>query len=396
MVRFGNLRLPNPITIASGPLTDKFSKIQAASEHGAGAVSLKLTFLKVPFQSEMRSYSLPDSVIMSPTNKRLGIEDAVDLMKRIKNELPVLMMANYSAVGGAVDEWEQMTARFLDAGTDMLEPNFCCPNLDTSAATDTSRHDHGGASIGENPDVCYRLVALMRKMTDRPIIPKVIIASRQILIRAARAMEEAGADGIHVVGFPISGLPPISDDGEPEIPLLDGTPSGSTNGSVCKYSTYLATAQLAKAVRIPVIASGGLDTWRDCVDAMLWGATALGVCSAVIWHGWEVIEQMNTGIRDFMARHGYTTLDDFRGLALQKFTTPDKVQLVKGYSWIDEELCIGCGRCLKPGHCEAIEMVEGKARVKEDDCIGCGVCRALCPTGAISYRVADEQQGAES
>ena len=41
VTRYGGLDLAGPITIASGPLTDKFSKIQAAREHGAGAVSLK-------------------------------------------------------------------------------------------------------------------------------------------------------------------------------------------------------------------------------------------------------------------------------------------------------------------------------------------------------------------
>ena len=173
-VRLRSLTLPNPITIASGPLTDKFTKIEQASEHGAGAVSLKLTFVEVPFQSEMRSFSLPGSVILSPTNKRLDIDGGVELMKEIKTKLPVLMMANYSAVGARADEWELMSERFLDAGTDMLEPNFCCPNLDTSEATDTSRHDHGGASIGENPDVCHRLVTLMRSMTDVPIVPKIV------------------------------------------------------------------------------------------------------------------------------------------------------------------------------------------------------------------------------
>ena len=391
MVTFRNLTLPNPITIASGPLTDKFSKIQMASDHGAGAVSLKLTFVEVPFQSEMRSFSLPGSVILSPTNKRLDLEHGLELMKEVKACLPVLMMANYSAMGAQVDDWARLSEKFLEAGTDMLEPNFCCPNLDTSKATDTGKHDHGGASIGENPDVCHGLVTLMRAMTDRPIIPKIVPGQRQTMVASARAMQDAGADGIHIVGTPISGLPPVNDDGTPDMPLLEGIPQGSTNGSVCRYSTYLATAQLAQAVDIPIIASGGLDTWRDVIDAIMWGASAVGVCAAIMWNGWEVVEQMNVGIRDFMARRGYESLDDFRGIALKNFTTPDKVELVQGHAFVDEEHCIGCGRCLKPGHCEAIEIVDEKAHVDPDKCIACGVCRRLCPTGAIRYVVADEE-----
>ncbi len=387
-VRFGTLTLKNPITIASGPLTDKFSKIQAAVEAGAGAVSLKLTFVNVPFQSQMRTFSLPGNVIMSPTNKRLGIADAAKLMRRVKAELDVCMMANYSAVGAAVDEWKLMSQEFLDAGSDMLEPNFCCPNLDTSDPKSKEAEDHGGASIADHPDVCGELVEIMRGMTDRPIVPKIMPSTRGNLLKGCEAMKQAGADGVHVVGTPASGLPPLLEDGRPDMPLLEGIPQGSTNGSVCRYATYLSVAQVAQAVDLPLIASGGLDTWHDVVDAVMWGATGVGVCSAIMWNGWEVVGRMTEGIDDYMAQHGIGSLEELRGVALSNFTTPDKVRLVEGHAFVDEEICIGCGRCLKPGHCEAITMTdEEKARVDPDECIGCGVCRSLCPVGAITYRL---------
>lgn len=387
-VRFGNLTLKNPITIASGPLTDKFSKIEAAARAGAGAVSLKLTFVKVPFNSQMRTFSLPGNVIMSPTNKRLDIDQADELMRRVKGELDVAMMANYSAVGAAFDDWELMSERFLDAGTDMLEPNFCCPNLDTSDPRRKDEEDHGGASIADHPDVCGKLVELMRAMTDRPIVPKIMPSTRHTLIKSCEAMKQAGADGVHVVGTPASGLPPLLDDGSPDMPLLEGIPQGSTNGSVCRYATYLSIAQVAQSVDLPIIASGGLDTWRDVIDAVMWGATAVGVCSSIMWHGWGVVGRMLAGIDDYLAQRGPYTLDEIRGTALHNFTTPDKVKLVEGHACVNEALCIGCGRCLKPGHCEAITMDEqGIARVDPDECIGCGVCRSLCPVGAISYRL---------
>ena len=389
-IRIGNLTLPNPIVIASGPLTDEFEKIQAADEAGAGAISLKLTFVNVPFNSEMRSYSLPGSVIMSPTNRRLNLAEGVELMRRVKSELDVLMMANYSAVGSAVDEWRQLSEGFLDAGADMLEPNFCCPNLDTSDVRSTGHADHGGASIAENPDVCHCLVSMMRTLTHRPIVPKVLISDRATLLRSARACVDAGADGIHCVGLPASGLPPLDDQGVPSIPLLQGTPQGSTNGSVCKYHTFLATAQLARFIDKPVMASGGLDTWKDCLDAIYWGATSTSICSAVMWNGWEVVGRMLDGMRNFMESHGCRSLEAVRGKALEYFTTPDKARLVKGHAVVNEDYCIGCGRCLKPGHCLAIELKEEKAKVDPEKCIGCGVCQALCPTGAIEYTLDEE------
>jgi len=385
MVRFGRLELKHPVVVASGPLTDSFSKVKAAQDANAGAVSLKLTFVRVPFQSLMRSYSVPGQVIISPTNKRLDLDHGVELARRCKAELSIPIMANFSAVGTAEDDWKRLTEAFVRAGVDMLEPNYCCPNLDTSKMAQRGRHDHGGASIGENPDTVERLTAIMRAMTDIPIVPKVITADRHLLQESARAMEAAGADGIHYVGVPISGLPPVQEDGTPMMPLLHGTPPGSANGSICKFATFLGIAQIASVTKLPIMASGGLDTWKDCVDAVAWGAMSPSICSALMWWGWDVIRQVNEGVDDFLARNHYTSLDQFRGIALKHLTTPDKAVLEHGSSWVDPDRCIGCGRCAKPGHCEAITMAQNKAHVDPDACEGCGVCWSLCPTGAISY-----------
>ena len=364
----------------------RFGKIAAAARAGAAAVSLKLTFVKVPFPSQMRSFSVPDQVILSPTNRRLELPEAEDLLRRVKSELDVCTMANYSAPGSAIDAWELLTGRLLDAGADMLEPNFCCPNLDTSDPGSRLEYDHGGISIADHPDVCGRLVELLRQMTDRPIVPKIMPSTRGLLLRSCEAIRQAGGDGVHVVGHPINGLPPLRLDGTPDIPFLGGVAPGSTNGSICRYSTYLMIAQVGQAMDLPIIASGGLQTWRDAVDAIRWGATAVAVCSAIMWHGWEVVERMIGGIDEFVASQGLSSLDRIRGKGLQHLTTPDKVRLLDGHAVVDEGACIGCGQCLKPGHCEAITLTEAdKARVDPERCIACGVCRALCPVGAIHY-----------
>lgn len=386
-IKFGAVELDNFVTVASGPLTDKLSKMIAAEKAGAGAVSLKLTFVEVPFQSQMRSYSKQGSVIISPTNKRLDLKKALEIMDEAQDTLNTTMFVNYSAVGSKLDDWALQSESFTKAGADILEPNFCCPNLDTSSPISEKKSDHGGASIGENPDVCEEILNTIKNVSDLPIVPKIIPGDRHTLITVAKTLEDCGAAGIHVVGTPTSGLPPVAEDGIPEIPLLDGIPQGSTNGSVCKYTSYLYTALLSQTVKIPIMVSGGLETWKDCVDAIFWGATAPSICSAFMWNGYEILDSINEGIWDFMSRNNYTSIEDFRGKALNYFTTPNKVVLKEGYSEIDQDICIQCGRCMKPAHCEAISRNEdGSVEVDKDECIGCGVCRNLCPVGAISYK----------
>lgn len=51
---------------------------------------------------------------------------------------------------------------------------------------------------------------------------------------------------------------------------------------------------------------------------------------------------------------------------------------------VDEEKCIGCGKCLDDCLVNDILMVEGKAKIKNKICINCGHCIAICPINAVS------------
>jgi dihydroorotate dehydrogenase (NAD+) catalytic subunit len=66
-------------------------------------------------------------------------------------------------------------------------------------------------------------------------------------------------------------------------------------------------------VDVPVVAMGGVTTGRDVVEMILVGATAVGIGSAVHYRGMEVFQEVCEGLREYMERHGYGGLGEFRG-----------------------------------------------------------------------------------
>jgi dihydroorotate dehydrogenase/Pyruvate/2-oxoacid:ferredoxin oxidoreductase delta subunit len=392
MLRVGNVEIHKPVIVSSGPLSRKIGLLKQAEAAGCDAAMLKLTFVSVPFPGQMRSFSVPGRTIVSPIDRRLDIEEGCELARQARVETNLKVFANLGARGDQLDNWKILAERFAAAGVHGLELNFCCPNLDTTAL-EGKRVEHGGSQIGENPDTCYKITEMVRKLVNLPIICKFLPNAPDVR-EVGRACQEAGADAVHVVGLPTAGLPPVDPTrpGAPDMPLIDNVAFGGSNGTICKYSTFMATAQLARAIDIPIIASGGLEDWRDFVSVVMWGASGVGLCSAIMWYGWRLVKELNEDLADYMARHGFTDWQDFRGLALPRLTTPDKLVVRPGVSRIDCDVCIGCGRCTLPGHCDAIEMKDGKAAVDEELCIGCGVCQRLCPVGAIVYVFKEQQQ----
>ena len=70
--------------------------------------------------------------------------------------------------------------------------------------------------------------------------------------------------------------------------------------------------QVAKAVNIPVIGLGGIMDWKDAVEFMLAGATAIQIGTANFIDP-AVTVKVSEGINDYLERHGYTSVKDIIG-----------------------------------------------------------------------------------
>ena len=88
--------------------------------------------------------------------------------------------------------------------------------------------------------------------------------------------------------------------------------TGGMSGAAVKPIALRMVWQVAKAVKIPVIGLGGIMNWRDAVEFLLAGATAIQIGTANFIDP-TVTVKVAEGIDDYINRHGFKSVTDIIG-----------------------------------------------------------------------------------
>ena len=164
---------------------------------------------------------------------------------------------------------------------------------------------------------------------------------------------------------------------------------GGYCGPAVKPIALNMVAEVARDVEtrgLPISGIGGVTTWRDAVDFIALGAGNVQVCTAAMTYGFKVVEDMISGLSDYMDSKGFNSIDDFVGKAVPQVTDWKELNLnyiVKAE--IDQDKCIECGRChvvCEDTSHQAITQEKDGVRhfeVIEEECVGCNLCVSVCP-----------------
>ncbi|MDP2726488.1 MAG: 4Fe-4S binding protein [Dehalococcoidia bacterium] len=377
------LQLRSPCLIASSFLTGDIRRIRRADQAGAGGVSTKMALLQVlyDFRADIVVHK-KGMWIIAPGDKRISIQDDCRLVARAKEETRLVVIANLLGPAADLEWWQELARQLQDAGADALELDLSCPNLSGELCGILGAPP--GASVAQYPELSLAVTRAVREVAKIPIICK-LTASVSNIGLIAKACHEAGADAITAING-VPAVPPIDiyGNGRPMYIGLDRHNLGGMCGPAIFPIACRAVADISRNVPIPVIGCGGISTWQEAVQMIMWGASALEICTAVILKGFRVIEQINEGLDKYMEHQGYNSIQDFRGVALQHISTPDQLQFRDIRISVDMDRCNLCGLCLNLGQCLALSAVDGKVVVDNDQCIMCGVCVQVCPRKALT------------
>lgn len=387
------LTFRNPFVVASGPATKHISQLIEAERCGWGGVSLKLAIEPAPYinlDPRYRWWKQKQYFAFS-AETRLTLDKALRLTEQGRKQTKeLIILANITYTGQkGMDGWLDMAKRFVEAGAHGLELNMCCPNMsfNLKVSGEQERTAQSGASLGQNAEIVGMATKIIADAVDIPVFVKLTPEGGRIA-EVAQACFENGAA---VVGTTANRLAiPEFDIHNPNsgpFQLQDQPSMACFSGGWLKPLALRDVFEIRKKVGpMPcVLGTGGVRNHIDAIQMMMCGADMIGICTEVMLRGFGFLPAMLENIEKFMTEHGYCSYKDFRDLMVEAITPADHLTTRNVCAHVEPELCDGCGRCERIGHCYAITLKDQKAVVDPHLCTGCTTCRDVCHAGAISF-----------
>lgn len=296
-----DVRLPNPLILASGILGTSATLLERVARSGAGAVTSK-SCGPAPRAGHDNPVvvDLGVGLINAVGLTNPGAATEVGILTEAKTRLTRLKVPLIASIfGGTVEEFGEVARIISEARPDLIEINMSCPNV----------HSDFGEPFATSCTSAAAVTDAVKRATDCPVIAK-LAPNVPNIGRIARAVVEAGADAINA----INAMPCMVIDAESGQPVLTNR-SGGLSGPALKAIAVNCVYEVARAVDVPIIGTGGVTTGVDAVEMIMAGATAVGVGSAVYYRGTGCFAEIVREVEEFMRGRGYQTVTEMRGLA---------------------------------------------------------------------------------
>ncbi|HEX3435237.1 MAG TPA: dihydroorotate dehydrogenase [Pseudacidobacterium sp.] len=295
-VRFAGIELRNPVIAASGTFAYgiEFDEIVSLDRIG-GFVTKGLSREPMAGNQAPRIIETPAGMINAIGLQNIGVKAFIE------TKLPAL--AKYPACnvftnifGNEVDDYVSVIEALNEArGIAAYELNASCPNT-----------KHGGQVFGTDWKLLGELVVRAKEVAKRPLIVK-LSPNVTSIAAMARCAEDAGADAISLVNTFVS----LSIDINTRRPRIANV-TGGLSGPAIKPIAVRMVWEAAKAVHIPVIGMGGINTPEDAVEFLMAGAAAVQVGTAS-YADPRAVERIAHGLEHWCVRHHIERVSSLSG-----------------------------------------------------------------------------------
>lgn len=293
--KFAGLELRNPFIVSSSGLTDSPAKNRALEEAGAAAVVLKSVFEE---QILLSAGQVPDNGYGEGADYLVNyirshqLAEYISLIRETRKQCTIPVIASINCHTDS--EWAAYAGLFEEAGADALEINLL--SLQTAKDYRPGSFEELHVSVLQKVKAAVRIPVIFKLGTN--LTAPVALADR---------LQAHGAAG--VVLFNRLYQPDIDVDGR----TLTTANVFSTPADLPDRLRWTAILT-ARVPALPVALSGGVHDGDALIKALLAGASAVEVCSALYRGGNEVIRGMLDRLDAWCGEHGFAGIPDFRGM----------------------------------------------------------------------------------
>ena len=271
-VQLGRLTLANPVLVASG--TFGYAREMASFldlRRLGGIVPKTITWEPRPGNRPPRTVETPAGMLNAIGLDNDGVESFIaEKMPPLRSiGVPIIV----SVAGRTATEYSRLAERLEGVpGVAAIELNISCPNVS------------GGIDFGTNAATCETLVAGVRKSCSLPIFVK-LTPNVTSIAQMAQAAQAGGADAVSLINTVLG----MSVDWRRRRPRI-GNGMGGLSGPAIRPIALRMVHQVARAVTIPIIGIGGIETIDDAMEFFVTGATAIQVGTANFFHPTATME----------------------------------------------------------------------------------------------------------
>jgi len=295
-VNIGNLQLKNPVMTASGTFGYglEFSDFFDISKIG-GIFVKGTTIHHREGNPYPRMAETPSGMLNAVGLQNKGVDYFIsDIYPQIKN-IDTNVIVNVS--GSTIEDYVACAEKINDLEKiPAIELNISCPNV-----------KQGGMAFGTNCQSAEKVVTAVRKVYHKTLIVK-LSPNVTDITEIARSVEASGADSVSLINTLLG----MAIDIETRKPILS-TITGGLSGPCVKPIALRMVWQTAKAVKIPVIGLGGISDWKDAIEFILAGATAIQI-GTYNFIDPTISMKIIDKIKQYLDRYKFTSLRDLIGM----------------------------------------------------------------------------------
>jgi dihydroorotate dehydrogenase (fumarate) len=293
-------KLPHPFMPGASPLVDSMDMVRRLEDAGASAIVMHSLF-EEQIQNEYHdtwkavenpanSFAEAVSLVLEPKEFTLGPDQYLKQVQKIKAAVSVPVIASLN--GTTSEGWLEYARRIEQAGADALELNVYYLAADP---------------LESSSEVDARLIRIVQGVRQKVKIPVAVKLSFFCsgLAHLAHELDVMGVNGL--VLFNRFYQPDIDVENLEVVPTLKLSDSSELQIRL----RWLAI--LSSQIRAALAVSGGVHTYNDAVKAIMCGASAVQVVSALLRHGPERLAELKEGLSTWLEDHQYESLEQLRG-----------------------------------------------------------------------------------